>query len=232
MTPPLTEARERKSLQIQSRDCNTHPHELAVQEVDQKKDRALTTRAFDRLLDWLDEGADSAGRRYLEMRQRLVAFFDRKNCATPDELADETLNRVARRLDEEGVIECDTPAKYCYIVARFVFMEHLRAAQKHDALLADIRRQPRGDNPAAPQADDEKERREKVLNCLEQCAAQLEPLNRELIFRYYTGQGRVKIENRRALAEELGVTVNALSVRACRIRDKLEACVRRCVGAG
>jgi len=33
--------------------------------------------AFGRLLAWLDEGTDSAGERYLEMRRRLVGYFDR-----------------------------------------------------------------------------------------------------------------------------------------------------------
>ena len=40
--------------------------------------------------------------------------------------------------------------------------------------------------------------------------------------------GWVKIGNRRALADSLGITINALSIRACRIRDKLEACVKEC----
>ena len=29
------------------------------------------------------------------MRRRLVAYFDRKNCIAPDDLADETMSRVA-----------------------------------------------------------------------------------------------------------------------------------------
>jgi len=206
--------------------------ESSTHKVEQKRDETLTPRAFRRLLNWLDEGTDSGGHKYLEMRQRLVTYFDRKNCAMPDELADETLNRVARRLEEEGVIKSDAPARYCYIVARFVFMEHLRASQKDAALLDDVQRQTRGDNVVPSEADEEKEITEKMLNCLEQCTGKLEPLNREIITRYYVGKGQVKIENRRALAEELGITANALIIRACRIRDKLEACVRQCVGAG
>jgi hypothetical protein len=58
----------------------------------------------------------------------------------------------------------------------------------------------------------------------------LESAGREIIARYYVGKARVKIEHRRALAEDLGITINALSIRACRIRDKLETCVRECVG--
>lgn len=197
-----------------------------------KRGWAPTQRAFRRLLGWLDEGGDSGGRSYLEMHRRLVAYFDRKNCPTPDELADKTLNRVARRLEEEeGAIVTETPAKYCYTVARHVFMEHLRETRKADALVDDARLRPHVNDLAAAEAAREKELKEKMLDCLEECAGKLGPRDRELIIRYYTGKGRARIEGRRALAEELGVTVNALSIRACRIRDKLEGCVGRCVGA-
>src|SRR5882672_8434992 len=69
-----------------------------------KKGWEPTPAAFSRFLTWLDEGVDSGGETYLEMRRRLVSYFDRKRCVSPDELADETLSRVVRRLDEEGTI--------------------------------------------------------------------------------------------------------------------------------
>jgi len=201
-----------------------------MQRADLKKNWTITSSAFQRLLDWLDEGKNSDGESYLEMRQRLVAYFDRKNCPTPDEFADETLNRVARRLEEEGMIDSETPAKYCYIVARFVFMEYLRGMDKASVPLDDVLRQPQGSQLAAPEeGDKETEVKEKMLNCLEHCTGKLEPTNREIIISYYFGTERVKIENRRALAERLGISVNALSIRACRIRDKLEVCVGKCV---
>jgi len=69
-----------------------------------KRDPSTSPNAFRQFLNWLDDGSDSRGEKYLEMRRRLVAYFDRKNCVAPDDLADETLNRVARRLEEEGII--------------------------------------------------------------------------------------------------------------------------------
>jgi DNA-directed RNA polymerase specialized sigma24 family protein len=203
--------------------------EPSVQKAEQKKDWKLTSRAFHRFLDWLDEGTNSEGQRYLEMRWRLVAYFDRKNCFGAEELADETLNRVARRLEEAGAIESDAPAKYCYITARFVFMEYLRETKKETLVLDGIRRQPRSNNPVVSEVDNGKEARETMLNCLDRCTGKLESSNREIIVCYYIGEERMKIENRRALAKELRITMNALSIRACRIRDKLEACVRQCI---
>ena len=205
--------------------------ERSVQKLGLKKDWELTPEALDRLLNWLDEGTSSGGQRYLEMRRRLVSYFDRKGCTRPDELADETLNRVARRLEEEeGVIESEGPARYCYIIARFVFMEHLRGAQKDGALLDEVRRQPLVGSLGATEDDEESEVKEKMLDCLEQCTGKLEPANRQIIKQYYAGKERVKIENRRALAERLGLTMNALSIRTCRIRDRLEDCVKQCAG--
>ena len=105
--------------------------------------------------------------------------------------------------------------------------------EKDDALAHELRRQSqRGNDPATSATDDERKIKEQRLHCLEQCLSKLESANREIIARYYIGKARVKIEHRRALAEDLGITMNALSIRACRIRDKLETCVRECVSAG
>jgi len=201
--------------------------EFPARKPEYKKDWALTSRAFHRLLNWLDRGDNSDGRNYLEMRRRLVAYFDRKNCIAPDDLADETLNRVARRLEEEGITEAETPAKYCYIVARFVFMEYLRG-RKADSLL-EVRHEEVRERNFASKATDDEGLKEKTMNCLERCVSKLEPSKRDMIIRYYVGKERVKIDNRRELAESLGITLNALSIRACRLRDKLEACVENCL---
>src|SRR5580698_8149595 len=98
-----------------------------------KRDWAPTEPAFRRFLDWLSEGHDSKGERYLEMRHRLVRYFDHKQCVAADDLADETLDRVVRRLEEAGTITDATPAHYCYIVAKFVFLEHLRLVRPEGA---------------------------------------------------------------------------------------------------
>lgn len=195
-----------------------------------KKNWTITSEAFSGLLKWLDAGENSEGQKYLEMRQRMVAYFDRKSCTTPDELADETLNRVARRLEEEN-IESETPSKYCYIVARFVFLESLRTMDKASVPLDDFLQKPQRNQIAATSEseDEEKEIKEKMLDCLEHCTGKLEVVNREIIISYYFGSERVKIENRRSLAQKLGISSNALSIRACRIRDKLESCVGSCI---
>jgi DNA-directed RNA polymerase specialized sigma24 family protein len=185
-----------------------------------KSNWSLTQKALQQLLEWLDAGTDSVGQRYLEIRERLVLYFDRKNCLFPDELADETLNRVARRLEEEGSISIDTPAHYCYIVARFVFMESLRT--NRSSTLSEML-------PAAPDTSEELKERERRSACLERCMNELSPSDRELLRNYYQGEQRIKIENRKSLATKLRISINALSIRVCRLRDKLETCVKKCL---
>lgn len=190
-----------------------------------KKNWTLTGHALKHLLQWLDEGSDSGGQRYLAMRSRLVTYFDRKNCPNADDLADEVLDRVSRRLDEEGDIQTESPAKYCYTVARFVFMEQLRSPHNHEV---------EADTLSLESADVDREaviERELQLNCLERCAGGLESTQRELITRYYIGDKSVKIANRKRIAKEMGLSLNALGIRAFRIRAKLEHCITGCIGS-
>lgn len=189
-----------------------------------KKDWVPTQSAFRQFLRWLDEGVDSGGKKYVEMRRRLAIYFDRRNCLSPDELADETFNRVARRLEEEGAISDTPPARYCYIVARFVFLEYVRRT-RHESAKLDVGSDALRSPVAGPTGSDG-EIAQKVLDSLERCLQQLDPRDRELILEYYRGEQRAKIERRRELAARLGLTMNAVSIRACRIREKLEACVR------
>jgi DNA-directed RNA polymerase specialized sigma24 family protein len=185
-----------------------------------------TELVFQKFLAWLDEGKDSSGEKYLDMRGRLVRYFDRRNCFPADDLADETLNRVARRLEEEGTISEGPPARYCYIVAKFVLLEHVRrtrpqvSAEESDfnVTVSSVTRVP---STTVPET-------EQMLDYLEHCLEKLVVGDRELILGYYRGELREKIQERRELAERLGLTINALSIRACRIRDRLEECVRRC----
>jgi len=188
------------------------------------RDSSPTPSAFQHLLGWLDEGVDSGGEKYLQMQRRLVRYFDRKDCPYPDELADETLNRVARRLEQEGCITTTHPARYCYIVARFVLLEYQRSPRKRQVRL-DEQLAPDGPSSSGQRADEDAAR---GLQCLESCLKQLNAGDRSLILEYYRGEQRVKIDGRRSLAAKLGVTANALSIRACRIRDRLEDCVRAC----
>jgi hypothetical protein len=161
------------------------------------------------------------------MRRRLVLYFQRKRCLTPDDLADEALNRVTRRLEEAGAITDVPPARYCYIVAKFVLLEHLRDPEVRG--IRDVVYRERALDPvAAPIGPATQER---LLACLDRCLGALGSDDRAMILDYYRHEPRTKIERRRQLAASLRLTANALAIRACRIRDKLQRCVDACRAA-
>jgi len=193
-----------------------------------KDDRVLSQLAFNRLLEWLDDGVESSGETYLEMRRRLVAYFERRNRPYSDDLADETLNRIARTLETSGVIKVTPPARYCYVVAKFVLLEDFRRerSQPRVADVGSVTLSAKSLN--RPEVDETTGLRELRLECLDVCLQELRPDQRDLVLEYYRDSKREKIERRRALAERLGISINALGIRACRIRDTLEACVEAC----
>jgi RNA polymerase sigma factor (sigma-70 family) len=197
-----------------------------------KRDWQLSAEAFQRFLDYLDAGAGTAGERYLEMHRRVVSYFDRKGCRDADTLADETLNRVARRLEEEGAIEASSPAQYCYVVARFVFFEYLRRGE-HISVPFDDATSPGSALPEmqiSEPTDAESNDSQRRFKCLEQCLSTLTPPDRDLIITYYSGERSAKIEQRKQLAQRSNLSANALTIKASRIRARIEDCVTGCLG--
>src|SRR5262245_31450798 len=214
-------------------ESRTAPGDKEIPKADPKKGWIASPLTFRKLLTWLDEGVDSGGARYVEMRHRLVSYFQRKHSPTADDLADETLNRIVRKL-EEGTIADAKPASYCYTVAKFVFLESLRRPEQFQSSPESLTggRDKRSVDSLLAGSDAGGEVRERLLDCLERCLSELTSADRELILDYYRDEQRARIDRRRELAARLGVTQNALSIRACRIRAKLQACVRECSGEG
>jgi DNA-directed RNA polymerase specialized sigma24 family protein len=182
---------------------------------------SLNQETFTRLLDHLDVDRGRAGERYEDLRRTLVRFFEWRAAPFPEEHADETLDRVARKL-AEGLEIANTGA-YCYAVARHVYLETLKAKDARRESL-EIHAE-----TAAPDATGEARRKELRLGCLDGCLHGLPDDARALIIEYYRDDRRGRIEARRALATRLGVKSEALANRAQRLRDKLERCVTDCL---
>jgi DNA-directed RNA polymerase specialized sigma24 family protein len=180
----------------------------------------VTPRAFALLLERLGDDPSRGGEGYESLRRALVRFFDWRGAHAPDVCADETLDRLARRLEEDGTIQ-DVRA-YAHGIARLVLLEQWRRPRERPADEADERLQAA---PAAPE-DDPREA------CFEQCLAKLPADGLALILQYYAAEGRQKIEGRKRLAASLGLSETALRNRAQRLRDRLERCIRRCLAPG
>ncbi len=176
----------------------------------------LTSEALAKFLACLDQDAERAGAGYESIRLALIKFFDWRGAPFPEELADESLNRVIRKIDE-GESPRDVPT-YCHGVARLVLLESLRRPDNRRADIEEL------DQVAAPEPEIKQDER---LARFKRCLRELSAESRQLILQYYQDERRRKINNRLSLAERLGIPLNALRSRAQRIRDKLEECVTR-----
>src|SRR5215470_16746283 len=88
-----------------------------------KSDWAPTPEAFDKLLRWLDPDRDEAGRKYEDIRRRLIRFFNCRGCYIPEELTDKTINRVIKILETKSEGHTDDPIRLFFGVARRVYLE-------------------------------------------------------------------------------------------------------------
>ena len=79
------------------------------------------------------------------------------------------------------------------------------------------------DEPAEAGLDEERN------DCLDHCLKKLPEQNRILIVGYYQGDAGVKIDNRSALARQLGIPLNTLRIRVLRIRRRLKDCIMSCL---
>ena len=183
----------------------------------------LTPNAFEKLLDSFSPDRNEAGAQYEIIRRKLVRFFEWRAIECADEHADETINRVARRIDEGQIIE--NLKSYFYGVARMVFMEALKDREQApipiDEAIALLRNKAvEPTNSAEP---------DPLMVCLDRCLDSLGTEQRTLIVTYYEEERRAKIELRQELADKLQIPLNALRIRAHRIRVNLEKCITACL---
>jgi len=175
----------------------------------------LTSGAFDRLLAVLDADRGRAASAYEQLRYRLIGLLRWWGAVQPEDLADETLDRVARRLDEGATVSAGSFGAFVGGVARMVFYESMREPASSPTLR----------EPTATTAPDEVEA---AGECLDRCLASLEAAERTLLLRYYDGGKAATV--RKQLADELGISPTALRIRAHRLRVTLGRCVTSCLG--
>lgn len=174
-----------------------------------------TQGSFNLLLAWLDPDREKAGEKYEKIRIRLIKIFTCRGCVDAEDLADKAIGRVESRVNEILLTYQGDPALYFYGVANKVHLEYLR--------------QPHAQPLPTSLAVETPENRESELECLDRCVSELSHANRDLALRYYAEEKRAKIEGRKRLADELGIALNALRIRAHRVRAALQQCVRLCL---
>jgi len=181
---------------------------------------------FEGLLQRLDPDRDRAGELYEKLRRKLIKFFEWNFCIAAEDLADETLDRVARKLTEEVIH--DLPA-YTAAVAKRIKQEANRQALR-SVPVPDL---PNQEAVLRDPSDPEKIMQDKAesgrrARCLHLCMQRLAERDRELFFTYHR-EVAARMEYRLNLARKLGLTIGALRVRINRMRDSLESCTRKCM---
>jgi RNA polymerase sigma factor (sigma-70 family) len=174
----------------------------------------ISQEAFDDLVAWLNPDREVAGIRYETIRSGLIRVFVSKGFAEAEDLTDEVIARVAKRLPEIRDNYVGDPGRYFHGVARNV----MREAARRREVATDL----------TPIASIQITNRSDEYECLMRCLKFLERNNRELILDYHVYEGRDKIAQHRIMAEELGISEGTLRGRAHRIRTELEECVLEC----
>jgi len=177
---------------------------------------SLTQAAFDGLLACLDSNRDIAADRYLRMRRDLVRLFEWRGCYTPDDYADETINRCARKIEQGEEIR--DLAMYSIGVARMLLREMCRDRSRQARSLDEI-----------PELCGWPKIRSDLEHGVEALRLSLEQLSHDdrfLILNYYKGDKSDKIKTRKMLSELFGIGTSTLRMRAMRIREKLRLCTQ------
>jgi DNA-directed RNA polymerase specialized sigma24 family protein len=154
---------------------------------------------------------------YERLRARLIVFFRLHIPAQAEALADETLDRLGRRLFEGTTV--DSPAHYALGIARLLLLEAQARLQRERRTVEEELRRTQLHEPGDGAA-----LRSAQAAALDTCLATLAREDAALILDYYGADGAERIRRRQQLADSLGLSLNALRNRALRLRSRLEEC--------
>lgn len=179
-----------------------------------KRERAPTQEEFGKLLAWLHADTEEAGRKFNFIQARVTKVLSSRGCVDAEALADEVCNRVAVRIDK--VVANFTDPVRCFLG----FMDHVF----HE----DLREQQRVAKAIMPERRPSEEL-EQEDQCLEHCLQRLEQRERQLFVNYFQGEDQSRIDRRKNLAAENGLTMNALRIRAHHLRKAMHDCLMGCL---
>jgi DNA-directed RNA polymerase specialized sigma24 family protein len=177
--------------------------------------KEITREMFAGFLEWLSPAGGDAGEAYERLHFRLFTFFSQRRCRFPEELADETINRLMLKAAGERV---ENRLAYCYGVAKNVYRESLRRERHHLNVEEVAVAAPAPAEPSFPG------------ECLDRCLAELPAESRELILEYFSEAKAEKVRLHRRISESMEMTQAALRMSVFRIKKKLKVCVQECMG--
>ena len=170
----------------------------------------------DDLLSWLDGDPDCAAQKYKILRQKLIVFFEQRRCRDAENLADETCERVLRKLGEGAEISVP-PNAYFFGVAHKIALEYWKHAGREEQTVDELSRQAQNVGDGAADW--------KRKACAKECVEALAADERGLLEDYYLEER----SDRRVLAAQLKKSPNAVRIEVSRIKGKLRACIQACL---
>ena len=185
------------------------------------RELAISTEALEEILAWLNSDRGTAVNMYVQLRHDLEHLFSLRGCADPEELTDEVLDRVARKVHEVRPTFKGDARHYFHAVAKNVAKEDFKA-RKRRVSLEDV-------EPLQPEINETDEEVAEMEECLQQCLQNLSKEKRELILAYYAREKQAKIDYRNELARQLGISVETLRVRVYRMRVQIGECINDCL---
>lgn len=196
-----------------------------------KKGWDITQEEFDRLLGELHPNSELAGEQYERIRQKLVKMFQWRGCALAEECTDEVFNRVMQKIGEGTRLWTDDPYSYFHGVALNVLREYWRGLEQSAKKFNEFTPPPSltADPEELMLKEMEHLEKERLLECLNRCMQKIPPESLHLITRYHQGEEVPNKVRRKELARALGIPLNALRIRAYRIRVEIEDCVEKCL---
>lgn len=186
-----------------------------------KINHEVAKESFDTLLDWLSNDRDEAGARFEQIRDGLIRYFRLKGCHEPELLADETMNRVIRRIDELDLKTGASPTSIFYGFASKVFLEYIRT-EKNRSIQIDETFESVFVQTVPPSSD-------AAIDCLRECMNDLDLVDGKLIVEYYSEEKQAKFELRRQIAAQNEIAMGTLHTRIHRIKGTLRPCVEKCM---
>lgn len=191
-----------------------------------RKRREVGEQDLRRLLGRLDPDPECAWQAYGELHLALLTYFQHNHCVDPEQLADETLDRIARKPE---AVEIVNVAEFAFGIARNL----RREAGRRTALRTDLAylmqcEEGKSKEPSPEETIVSKLEMNTRRACLRRCLARLTPEERQLFQQYHPDECEALDEHRQRLADAMGVSWVSLRMRVSRIRRKLEQCFQDC----
>lgn len=178
-----------------------------------------TQEAFDKFLSFLNPDRERAGEEFELLRYKLHLFFYSRAPLYAEELADETMNRLIKKVVEDEQIR--NVKRYCYGLARWVWVEfHRNSRNKHEVI---------NDTVPHPFAFEDRVLQDEEFRYYLHCLRKLPTQDQELVIAYCNVEEPTYYEARKDLAKKMGISPTALRIRVSRIRSRLTQCLRDCL---